>query len=92
MQVAVVNKETGEVVGDAKLKDDNRKNKDFIMLYRKCLAQLADLSLKDPRAMQVFMFLVKNMDNTNALGVSMELMSKMLGLQAMRKQTIVFTL
>ena len=85
MGLSVVDNDTGEVVGKATVKNESRKNKDFIMMYRKCLEQLADLSLKDPRAMQVFMFLVKNMDSNNAIAIPMDLMSKMLGVT---RQTI----
>ena len=85
MGLSVVDNDTGELIGKATINSDSRKNKDFVMMYRKCIEQLADLSLKDPRAMQIFMFLVKNMDNTNALAIPMDLMSKMLGIT---RQTI----
>lgn len=47
------------------------KNYDFVQLYRKFIADVADLGMANPGALTVFLFLVRHMDRTNALEVSM---------------------
>lgn len=47
------------------------------MLYRYYVKQIADLGLKNPSALRVLLFLITNMDGTNAIGVTQELIAEM---------------
>jgi hypothetical protein len=79
--VAVVDTFTGEILGNCNFKDNkNKRNKDFVMLYRQFINQIADLGVRDPLALQVLLFLVKHMDNRNALAVTMSLIADITGL------------
>ena len=55
--------------------DDVKKNKDFIQLYRKCLAEVGELVLQQPKAAVVFFFLAKHMDGRNAIVVSLQMIA-----------------
>lgn len=59
---------------------EDEKNKDFVMLYRKFISDVADLAMSDATALRVLMFLVRNMDYTNAIAVPMTLVADMLKL------------
>lgn len=50
--------------------DDDRKNADFIQLYRNQIDNVADLALANPTAYRLFMFFIKHMGGDNALCVS----------------------
>lgn len=52
------------------MKDDEKKNSDFIQLYRNQIDNVADLALANASAYKLFMFLIKHMDGNNALCVS----------------------
>ncbi len=56
-----------------------QKNKDFVQLYRKGIDCLCDLSMANPTAFRLFMFLMKNMDHSNALIVSNVVLQEVLG-------------
>ena len=92
----VVDKSTGEVIEKAAIFSSSpvskasghtraRENQDFVMLYRKFIAQIADLGAENTTALRVLLFLIKHMDGTNALGVPQKLMSDMMGVS---RQTI----
>ena len=61
------------------------KDKDFIKLYRKFIAELSDLGQQDDRALTVLLFLCKNMDGTNAISISMETIAHFVN---MSRQTV----
>ncbi len=83
LSVALVDPETGEHLANANLegleKQDKKQNRDFVMLYRKFISQIADLGMRDATALKILLFLVKHMDNRNALAVNMSLISTMTG-------------
>lgn len=81
----VIDTETGEISGRVVENDRAYENSDFVMLYRKFIYQVSELGMKDAKALQVFLFLVRHMSTTNALICNMELMSKVLHLS---RQTI----
>ena len=60
-------------------KDRDQKNADFIQFYRRSLDFVADLSTH-PAALRLFMFIVKHMDGSNALCVSMNALQECLGI------------
>lgn len=53
-----------------KQENDERRNADFIQLYRNQIDNVADLALSNPTAYRLFMFLIKHMGGDNALCVS----------------------
>lgn len=83
----VLDRSTGEIIDNAEslpdqkptAKQDNRSrdNQDFVMLYRHYVQQIADLGMKNPSALKVLLFLIRNMDNTNAIGVTQDLIADM---------------
>lgn len=96
MSATVVDKSTGEVIEQAVILSDEpvnkasgqnraRENADFVMLYRRFIAQIADLGADNTTALRVLLFLIKHMDGTNALGVPQKLMSEMMGIS---RQTV----
>lgn len=86
----VVNTDTGEIIDHARTspkqqptaKQDSRRteNQDFVMLYRHYVQQIADLGMKNSTALKVLLFLIRNMDGTNAIGVTQSLIAEMTGL------------
>lgn len=78
MKVADI--ETGEIIGTVKKERTDKQNKDFVMLYRRFIEQIAELGMKDAQALRVLLFLVKHMDGSNALVVPMTLISDMLNI------------
>lgn len=69
--------QTGEILDD---NDRSKENRDFVMLYRKFVSQVAELGMTDVQALRVLLFLIRHMDTKNALVVPMTLMSDMLGI------------
>lgn len=80
--VLAVNQDTGEIVGKVVSESQERAhdNRDFVMMYRRFISQIADLGVEDAQALRVLLFLIRHMDTKNALAVPMSLMSDMLGL------------
>ena len=78
--LVTVDRTTGEIVEDGKSRPGrpDRANKDFIMVYRRFIQQVADLGLEDAQALRVLLFLCRHMDYKNALAVPMGLMAEML--------------
>lgn len=58
---------------------ENRQNKNFVQFYRPFLDEIAQLGSDNPVALKLFMFITKHMDNNNALGVSMNALTEILG-------------
>lgn len=81
--IATVNTETGEFSPETG--ERSKENKNFVMLYRQFIQQVADLGAEDPQALRVLLFLVRHMDNRNALIVPMQLIADMLKLS---RQTV----
>lgn len=83
----VLDKTTGEIIEQAEILPDeqpkakgesrSRENQDFVMLYRHYVKQIADLGLENPSALRVLLFLIRNMDGTNAIGVNQSLIAEM---------------
>lgn len=59
--------------------EEDKKNNDFVQLYRCHIDQLADLGMKNPAAMKLLLFLLKHMDGTNSLMVSNTALQEVLG-------------
>ena len=80
--ILAVSESTGEILGKVVSEKQERAhdNKDFVMMYRRFISQIADLGVEDAQALRVLLFLVRHMDTKNALAVPMALMSDMLGL------------
>lgn len=77
--MAIVDTDTGEIL-EVRDRATERKaeNKDFVMLYRKFINQLAELGMQDSQALRVLLFITRHMDNRNALAVPMTLIAEML--------------
>lgn len=58
-------------------KQRSREDKDFVKMYRKFIQSIADLSMANPTALKILLFLVRNMDGHNAIGVGSEVIAKM---------------
>ena len=52
-----INLETGELLEE---KPDSKQNKDFVMLYRRYINQIAELGSKDTNALKVLLFFKAN--------------------------------
>lgn len=59
---------------------EEQKNKDFIQLYRNHIDDISRLARENGRAYDLFMLLIKHMDGTNALAVSMVALTEIIGL------------
>lgn len=59
---------------------EEQKNKDFIQLYRDHVDDVARLARENGRAYDLFMLLIKHMDGTNALCVSYQALTELLGI------------
>ena len=57
-------------MSEEKKKPRSREDKDFVKMYRKFIKAIADLSMKNPTALTILLFLIRNMDGLNAIGVS----------------------
>lgn len=51
-------------------KQRRTENRDFVQFYRNHIDDVTELAIENPTAFKVFMFLIKNMDTTNALCIS----------------------
>lgn len=58
---------------------EEKKNKDFIQLYRNHIDDIAMLARGNGRAYDLFLLLIKHMDGTNALCVSNKALQEILG-------------
>lgn len=65
--------------------DNNKKNDDFVQVYRRFIKNISDLSIQNSTALTVLLFLIKHMDGTNALSVSSQVLADTLGVS---RQTI----
>lgn len=59
--------------------DKESKNKDFVQVYRSHIDDIARLAKENGRAYDLFMFLIKHMDGSNALCVSTAVLSEIMG-------------
>lgn len=59
---------------------DDKKNRNFIQLYRTGIDSLTELATANSTAFKLMMFLMKNMDGTNALVVSNNALQEILQL------------
>lgn len=75
-RITSLDSDTGEILDRTEI--DPAKNHDFVQLYRQFISDIADLGLKDSIALQVLLFLVRNMDGANALACPMKLIAEML--------------
>ncbi len=71
----IVDTETGEIKSRGKL----GQNSNFVMLFRNEISSIVEIQKKDPKAGALFMFFLEHMDQENALLVSRETMSEILG-------------
>lgn len=71
-----INLDTGEIIKNKK----SRQNKDFVMLYRRFINQISELGVEDMQALKILLFLVRNMDNRNALAITIKTISDITGL------------
>lgn len=96
MGAIVADRETGEIIeqpiiysGEPVRKSSKgsraRENTDFVMLYRRFIAQIADLGAENTTALRVLLFLIKHMDGTNAIGAPQKLIADMMGVS---RQTV----
>lgn len=81
----MISEEIENIPSSTDAKKSKKQNKDFIMMYRRFINQVAELGAKDPIALKVLLFLVRNMDNRNALAITVNLISSMSG---MCRQTV----
>lgn len=61
-------------------REEARKNKDFVQLYRNQIKNLRRLTHKDPSAAEIFLFLTEHMGKTNALICSYKVFEEALDL------------
>lgn len=66
-------------MGEDQKKKDDRKNRDFVQMYRPFMDEIAELGAGNSTALKLFMFIGKHMDNNNALCVSMKSLQELLG-------------
>lgn len=59
--------------------EKSRQNKNFVQFYRPFLDEIAQLGSDNPVALKIFMFISKHMDNNNALCVSVNALTEILG-------------
>lgn len=64
---------------------EEQKNRDFVQIYRNHIDDISRLARQQPMAYDLFMLLLKHMDGTNALGVSMVALTELMGVS---RQTI----
>lgn len=62
-----------------------REDKDFVKMYRKFIKEISDLSFENPTALKILLFLIRNMDGSNALAITTESISQMVSLS---RQTV----
>lgn len=81
-QMSLINKNK-EAEKAKKQKEEDKKNRDFIQVYRNHLDMIAELGAENPTALKLLLFLMKHMDGTNALCVSATVLADMLGCSRM---------
>lgn len=59
---------------------EEKKNKDFVQVYRSYIDELTKLALEQPKSYKLLMLLIKHMDGTNSLIVSNVVLQELLGL------------
>lgn len=59
--------------------EEDKKNRDFVQVYRNHIEQIADLGAKNATALKLLLFFIKHMDGTNALVVSNVTLQEILG-------------
>lgn len=59
--------------------EEDKKNSDFVQVYRRHIDQIAELGTENPTALKLLLFLIKHMDGTNALCVSNITLQEVLG-------------
>lgn len=74
-QQQIVDVDTGDVISSKQIPE----NRDFVMIFRKGFVPLRDLGKKDPKARVLLDLFLEHMDPTNALIVSRETISELLG-------------
>lgn len=62
--------------------DKESKNKDFVQIYRRHIDDITRLAKENGRAYDVFMFLIKHMDGSNALCVSTAVLAEIMDTSA----------
>ncbi len=67
------------------LEDGDKKNSNFVMFFKHKMPYLRAMSLKDPHAFNLFLFLTENMDTKNAVMCSMKVLEEYYGVT---RQTI----
>lgn len=58
--------------------DQESKNKDFVQVYRRHIDDIARLAKENGKAYDLFMFLIKHMDGSNALCVSTAVLAELM--------------
>lgn len=71
----IVDMETGEVKSRGSLGE----NQNFVMLFRNEIGSIVNIQKEDAKAGALFLFFLEHMDTNNALIVSQECMSEILG-------------
>lgn len=64
---------------DEERKEQDKKNKDFVQFYRPFMDEITRLAREQPRAFDLFMLISKHMDGMNALCVSQQALTELLG-------------
>lgn len=78
----IIDDESGEVLSSRKLKP----NSNFVQIYRNEMFSIRELIKDEPKAANLFLFLTEKMDQDNAIVVSQETLSEVLGTS---KRTII---
>ena len=71
----IVDKRTGEIKSRGSLGENNN----FVMLFRNEISSIVTIQKEDAKAGALFLFFLEHMDRDNALIVSQECMSEILG-------------
>lgn len=71
----IIDTDTGEVKSFGVIEG----NANFVMLFKSEISSIVQIQKDDPKAGALFMFLLEHMDKDNALIVSLEAMSEILG-------------
>ncbi len=65
----IIDESTGEVISESEQR--RKTNKDFVQVYRKHIADIANLGRIDPLALAIWLWIVERMGSDNALVCSM---------------------
>lgn len=76
--IGIINKLTERIIVMNEINAENKQNKNFVQFYRPFMDEIAELGTENPVALKIFMFIAKNMDNNNALCVSMNALVEIL--------------